>query len=128
MMNDASFTPNTAPFHLPEIWQFPPPPLADSSAAGLGLSRPQQFGHAALGGQFGDFASGPTRDNDPLGSESNNNNNRKRRDSEEEESAKGVSTSNNGGASANANGVVLAMILTIRIMKINPNIIILFKK
>lgn len=86
---------NTASFHhLAEIWQFPP----GESGGGLGLRRPQ------FGNGFGDFASGPTRD-EPIGSEQRTANHcRKRRDSEEEP-VKGVSTSNGG---ANGNGVVSA--------------------
>ncbi|XP_004489951.1 transcription factor BHLH094-like [Cicer arietinum] len=81
---------NTASYHLPEIWKFPP-------------ARTPHFEHA-----FGDFATAPTQEDlgrDPVASEQIPvNHGWKRRDTEED-SVKGVSTSNaNGGNSVNDDG------------------------
>ncbi|KAE9597063.1 putative transcription factor bHLH family [Lupinus albus] len=100
MINDTTFTnggpSNTPPFHLSEIWQFPPPPLIDS---GIGPRRPpfeQGLAH------FSGF--GPSRDNDPINSEHMAPISiRKRRDSDEE-SVKAASTSNGGGANVMSDG------------------------
>ncbi|OIV93106.1 hypothetical protein TanjilG_20768 [Lupinus angustifolius] len=103
MMNDTTFTnggpSNTPPFHLSEIWQFPPPAITES---GIGPRRPpfeQGLTHY--------IGFGPNRDvpgNDPINSEHMAPiRNRKKRDSDEE-SFKAASTSNGGGNNAMSDG------------------------